>query len=287
MKPLVISFSGGRTSAYMTKLLQEKYRNKREIITIFANTGKEREETLEFVNQCDKSFGFKTNWIESYQHHGQRKSPGFRIVDFESASRNGEPFEDMIKKHGIPNVSFPHCSRELKKRPIENFLKKIGVNEYDMALGIRLDEPKRLTPKPKIIYPLHREFPTTKLMVNQWWSKQPFDLRLKDYEGNCDLCWKKSKRKILTLLLESPSRMDWWNTMELKYGDYIPNGQSSHRQLPITFFRDNESVIELLEESKLPFKKQEDAFTLEQLMFTQMEFDFEEFGCGANSCEPF
>lgn len=287
MKPLVISFSGGRTSAYMTKLLQEKYGNKREIITIFANTGKEREETLEFVNQCDKSFGFKTTWIESYQHHGQRKSPGFRIVDFESASRNGEPFEDMIKKHGIPNISFPHCSRELKKRPIENFLKKIGVNEYDMALGIRLDEPKRLAPKPKIIYPLHREFPTTKLMVNQWWSKQPFDLRLKDYEGNCDLCWKKSKRKILTLLLESPSRMDWWNTMELKYGDYIPTGQSSHRQLPITFFRDNESVLELLEESKLPFKKQEDAFTLEQLMFTQMEFDFEEFGCGANSCEPF
>lgn len=119
MKPLVISFSGGRTSAYMTKLLQEKYGNKREIITIFANTGKEREETLEFVNECDKSFGFRTTWIESYQHHGQRKSPGFRIVDFESASRNGEPFEDMIRKHGIPNVSFPHCSRELKKRPIE------------------------------------------------------------------------------------------------------------------------------------------------------------------------
>lgn len=287
MKPLVISFSGGRTSAYMTKLLQEKYKNKREIITIFANTGKEREETLEFVNQCDKSFGFKTTWIEIYQHHGQRKSPGFRIVDFESASRNGEPFEDMIRKHGIPNVSFPHCSRELKKRPIENFLKKIGVNEYEMALGIRLDEPKRLTPKPNIIYPLHREFPTTKLMVNQWWSKQQFDLQLKDYEGNCDLCWKKSKRKILTLLLENPSRMHWWNNMELKYGDYIPTGQSSHRQLPITFFRDNESVLELLEESKLPFKKQEDAFTLEQLMFTQMEFDFEEFGCGANSCEPF
>lgn len=156
-----------------------------------------------------------------------------------------------------------------------------------MALGIRLDEPKRLTPKPNIIYPLHREFPTTKLIVNQWWSKQQFDLQLKDYEGNCDLCWKKSKRKILTLLLENPSRMHWWNTMELKYGDYIPTGQSSHRQLPITFFRDNESVLELLEESKLPFKKQEDAFTLEQLMFTQMEFDFEEFGCGSNSCEPF
>lgn len=287
MKPLVISFSGGRTSAYMTKLLQEKYRNKREIITIFANTGKEREETLKFVNQCDESFGFKTTWIESYQHHGQRKSPGFRIVDFKSASRNGEPFEDMIRKHGIPNVSFPHCSRELKKRPIENFLKKIGVKEYEMAIGIRVDEPKRLAPKPNIIYPLHREFPTTKLMVNQWWSKQQFNLQLKDYEGNCDLCWKKSKRKILTLLLENPSRMDWWNDMELKYGDYIPIGQSSHRQLPITFFRDNESVLELLEESKLPFKKQEDAFTLEQLMFTQMEFDFEEFGCGVNSCEPF
>ena len=49
MKPLVISFSGGKTSAYMAKLLIDKYNGKRRIVTVFANTGKEREETLLFL----------------------------------------------------------------------------------------------------------------------------------------------------------------------------------------------------------------------------------------------
>lgn len=287
MKPLVISFSGGRTSAYMTKLLLDKYSGKRDIIVVFANTGREREETLAFVHKCDIVMGFSVVWLESIQFHGQKKSAGYRIVDFNSANRTGAPFEDMIIKHGIPNQVFPHCSRELKTNPIKKYLKDIGLKNYEIALGIRADEPKRLTKKKNIIYPLHLEFPTTKLMVNQWWHKQPFNLELKDYEGNCDMCWKKSKRKHLTLLIEHPEYMEWWNDMEIKYGQFVPPTQAAHRVTPITFFRQNESIQDLAEDSKQPFIKQEDAFTLEQLMFSEPELDFEEAGCGKASCEPF
>ena len=94
----------------MAKLLVDKYKGKRDIYTIFANTGKEREETLEFVNMCDIEFSLNVVWIESVQNHGKRQSASFKIVNFESASRKGEPFEDMIKKHGIPNKVFPHCT---------------------------------------------------------------------------------------------------------------------------------------------------------------------------------
>ena len=62
---LRISFSGGRTSAYMTKWMIENLKDKYEMIVCFANTGKEREETLEFVDKCDKKFGFNVVWIES------------------------------------------------------------------------------------------------------------------------------------------------------------------------------------------------------------------------------
>lgn len=44
MRNLVISFSGGETSAYMTHLLLSKYRVwYREVVVVFANTGQEME----------------------------------------------------------------------------------------------------------------------------------------------------------------------------------------------------------------------------------------------------
>jgi len=288
MKPLVISFSGGRTSAYMTWRLLDKYKGKREILVVFANTGKEREETLQFIHDCDTHYNFGTVWLESVQYHGKRKAAGYKLVTFETANRMGAPFEDMIKKHGIPNAAFPHCSRELKKNPINAYIREyLKWKDYEIALGIRADEPKRLTKKPKVIYPLAYEFPSTKLSVNQWWHRNRFNLNLKDYEGNCNMCWKKSKRKLLTILVENHEYGDWWNEMEVKYGEFVPPTQSAHRVTPITFFRQSESMQELLEDSKLSFRRQEDAFKLDELMFFEPELDFEETGCGKASCEPF
>jgi 3'-phosphoadenosine 5'-phosphosulfate sulfotransferase (PAPS reductase)/FAD synthetase len=58
MDNILISFSGGRTSAFMCKLIlsSPKYANSKKLI-LFANTGKENEETLKFVNKCDKEWG--------------------------------------------------------------------------------------------------------------------------------------------------------------------------------------------------------------------------------------
>lgn len=288
MKPLVISFSGGRTSAYMTYLLLNKYKTKREILVIFANTGKEREETLEFINNCDKYFGFNTVWIETVQHFKKGVGARYKIVNFETACRHGLPFESVIQKHGLPNMAYPHCSREMKKTPITAYIRNfLKWQEYDIALGIRADEPKRLGKKPNVIYPLANEFPCNKLMVNKWWANQPFNLQLKDYEGNCDMCWKKSKRKLLTIISENPNLANWWNEMEIKYGNYIPIGQEAKRLTPITFFRQNESASDLIEDSKIPFIHQPDAYTLDQLMFSLPEFDFEDGECGKSSCEAF
>jgi hypothetical protein len=283
---LLISFSGGRTSACMTYWLLNNMQHKYKMVVMFANTGKEREETLEFIKECDDKLRFGTIWIESVQNHNQRKTPDFRIVNFETANRTGAPFEDMIKKHGIPNTVFKTCSRELKHYPIKNFIKKsLKWKKYKIALGIRIDEPIRLTPKDHVIYPFAHLHPMTKLMVNQWWHNQPFNLRLKDYEGNCDMCWKKSKRKLLTIIVEHPEYAQWWNEMEIKYGNFVPPTQAKGRVTPITFFREKESAAELIEDSQDEFKLATDAFTLEELMFSDPNLDFTD-GC-AESCEPF
>ena len=158
---------------------------------------------------------------------------------------------------------------------------------YEVALGIRVDEIKRASPKPRIVYPLAHEFPTTKFTINKWWSQQAFDLQLKGYEGNCDLCWKKSKRKLLTVLVEHPEYVQWWNEMEIKYGNYVPESHKHNQniELPFTFFRNHESAQDLVEDSQHPFRKATDDFSLAQLMHSEPELDFTN-GC-EESCEAF
>ena len=101
---LLISFSGGETSAYMAYKLLEQYRyTDTEIVVVFANTGQEHEETLRFVDACDKAFDLNCVWIEALPQYVRGSGTLAKVVGFESASRNGEPFEAVIKKYGIPN----------------------------------------------------------------------------------------------------------------------------------------------------------------------------------------
>ena len=92
IEPTVISFSGGRTSAYMLwRVLQSNNGLPDDAIVCFANTGKEEEATLEFVRDCEKNWNVPIVWLE-YADNEQK----FEIVNFETASRNGEPFEMLI-----------------------------------------------------------------------------------------------------------------------------------------------------------------------------------------------
>ena len=80
-----VSFSGGRSSAMMAKIMVDNYTND-ELIFTFANTGKELPETLDFVNDCDKAWNLNVVWIEYCPINK------FKVVDYESASRDGLPF---------------------------------------------------------------------------------------------------------------------------------------------------------------------------------------------------
>lgn len=253
---LLISFSGGRTSAYMTWWLLNNMKPKYEMIVVFANTGKEREETLQFVNNCDINFNFNTIWIEASVNKVNNKGTTHVITNFNDAKRNGEPFEDVISKYGIPNQTAPHCSRELKKQPISSYAKSIGWKKYYTALGIRSDEPKRLDwaskRKNKFIY-FAELFYVTKSDVNNFWSKQSFDLKLKSYEGNCDLCWKKGLRKLMTIVKENPEFAEWWREMDKKYSMFTPKSRENKAKPPYKFFRDNMTIDDIIEESKFDF----------------------------------
>lgn len=223
-KPILISFSGGRTSAFMAKFLME-YEPYQSIpkVVCFANTGKEFEATLEFVENCDREFGLNVVWLEANVNPEKGSGTSFKVCDFLSASRNGEPFEAVIKKYGIPAKQFPHCTRELKQKPIKKYMQSLGYKKWITALGIRHDEPHRINRRPDgntmaPFLPLVDILKVDEAFIRNWWDRQSFDLDLKDYQSNCDLCWKKSKRKRLTLISEKSNTAEWWKNMEMKYG---------------------------------------------------------------------
>ena len=254
---LLISFSGGETSAYMTyNMLRKWAHGYDEIKVVFANTGQENEATLEFVDMCDRQFGFGTVWVEAVVHHGKRKACTAKVTSFERASRDGQPFEDVIQKYGVPNQAFPHCTRELKLSPIYAYTDALGWarGSYDVAVGIRADEIDRMAAdaqKRRIIYPLIKPYPTTKPQINTWWAAQPFRLSLKGYEGNCKWCWKKSDRKLLTILQETPNVFAFPARMERLYGRVGPEFKRHAAELPAdysrTFFRKNRSALDLID----------------------------------------
>lgn len=240
MKPLLISFSGGRTSGMMTAILQD-YQPERPKAIVFANTGKEHEKTLEFVSECDKRWGLGVVWVEAVIHPEAGKGTTHKIVSFETASRKGEPYEAMLKKYGIPSVAFPHCTRELKLRPIEHYVKTVlGWGDYDRAIGLRADERHR---EAGYFYPL-MEYGIDKQMVNEWWSRQPFNLDLEEFEGNCDLCFKKSDKKLVKAINKTKSALVWWEEMERKYA-HLEHGNRSAKLEPSYFFRGNRSADEM------------------------------------------
>lgn len=294
---LLISFSGGRTSAFMTKWLIDNYKDKYEMIVVYANTGKEREETLDFVEKCDKYFGLNCIWVEAITNPERGKGVRSKVVNYKTASRNGEPFEAMVAKHGMPSIKSPHCTRELKRYTIQAYARSIGWKKYYTAIGYRVDEFDRAAPdwkKQRHIYPLISNIPTTKNDINKFWSDQPFDLELKTYEGNCDLCFKKSFRKLMTIANETPETVIWWAELERKYSAFIPEGKKHNPLMkpPIYCFRQNTSIYSIIEMAKQPFEKAVDESQYKpeykQLsLYDLYELDVTE-GCGnSESCEVF
>jgi 3'-phosphoadenosine 5'-phosphosulfate sulfotransferase (PAPS reductase)/FAD synthetase len=225
--PTCISFSGGRTSAYMLwRVLQAHQMSlPPEAVVCFANTGKEDEATLRFVQDCSERWNVQIVWLE-YQA-AEETADRWRMVDFNTASRNGEPFEALIKvRNYLPNPVARFCTVELKVRAIHRYLKTIGWTQWDSMLGIRADEQRRLAKIGNQDYGKHEEkcaplgqVGITKEHVGEFWRSQPFDLGLPNnngvtMHGNCDLCFLKGGAQVLSLIAEKPERAVWWAKME-------------------------------------------------------------------------
>lgn len=243
LEPTCISFSGGRTSAYMLYRVLEAHKMSLpdEAIVCFANTGKEDEATLKFVNDCSVNWNVPIVWLEYTD--AEESKDRWKQVTYKTASRNGEPFEAVIrKKNYLPNPVTRFCTIEMKIRTIANYLLSIGMcekrshGEYMSWVGIRADEPRRAAKIPRDRTPLVAAG-VSKEMVGEFWRNQPFDLELPNingvtYHGNCDLCFLKGASQTISLITEKPERAVWWAKMEALALASKPDGARFRKDRP-------------------------------------------------------
>jgi 3'-phosphoadenosine 5'-phosphosulfate sulfotransferase (PAPS reductase)/FAD synthetase len=215
-----ISFSGGRTSGYMLHQIAEANGGIPDRCkVVFANTGREMPQTLDFVQECGDRWGIPITWVEYIDD-----APRFTVVSHNSASRDGEPFEALIRRRKyLPNQQARFCTGDLKVKPSAKYLISLGWDKWMSALGIRADEMRRVNREPQRErwqrwYPL-ADAGITKHHVMAFWKKQPFDLRLPNVKGNtalgnCDGCFLKSEATLAMLARDYPERHAWWERME-------------------------------------------------------------------------
>ena len=195
---IMVSFSGGRTSAYMCWWLKEYMSHLYNFHFVYANTGLEHQKTLEFVDKVDKYLNLELTWIKTVISKEFGVGEGYTVVDYETACRGNRLFKNMCSVYGLPNSSFLYCTRVLKTVPIKKFAQDyFGKSNFIQALGIRFDEPKRYSDNFKeFLQPLAQFTKITKQDVLDFWKVQPFDLEIEEHYGNCVTCYKKSDKKL-------------------------------------------------------------------------------------------
>jgi hypothetical protein len=252
-KDLLISVSGGRSSAMVARHIQtnDKYKDFNKVY-VFANTGMERPETIDFLKNIEKHWGIDLIKVEGVYSTEMGVGIKHKIVEWDELDMKAKVFENAIEHKnkgdysGLPNQAAPFCSGTMKTMPIEHFAKTYLEKDYLMAIGMRKEDmPKRITwaeirEEKRKIYPLITDFeyPIGQHELNIWWSKQPFKLEIHGKLGNCELCWKKSTTNLVETIRHGTRFVDWIRTMEAKYED--------------TMFRNRMSIDELVKLAEQP-----------------------------------
>lgn len=184
----VINFSGGKTSAYMTI---HEYRE--GDFVIFCDTGREHPKTYKFIND-----------FEAHEN-----IPVIRL-SYEGGFRNL-----LNKKKQIPNNFKRFCTLELKIRTARRYLVANKIREYENLVGFRFDEPLRVKRRKSNWKKVYDKFPLyekgiDKAMINDYWSKKPYNLEIPSILGNCTLCFMKGKNAIISILSQYPELADEW-----------------------------------------------------------------------------
>lgn len=214
----VVSFSGGRTSAKLV-LLAINIFGVENVVVIFMDTGAEHPLTYKFIRQLVEAFE-----VEIVCLRGDFSAPlgggvGYKVVALDDCKFDLVPFKEMMEKYGVPYIGGMFCTDRMKLKPYKKYCDdKFGKGNYETILGIRIDEPRRLSPKKGITY-LADFCDDEKQDIIDWWSEQVFDLEIDEWLGNCVFCPKKSNLKLAAAQRDEPGLYLEW--LEMLYSGSV------------------------------------------------------------------
>lgn len=116
----VVSFSGGRTSAYLCYLMLEKF-GKENVDFIFMDTGFEHQKTYEFITNVNKEFNLGLVCLRGDFSTPLGVGVNYNTVSIDSLSCDLTPFKAMIGKYGVPYIGGMFCTDRMKLTPFKKY----------------------------------------------------------------------------------------------------------------------------------------------------------------------
>lgn len=199
---VAVSFSGGRTSAYLVHCMEQRRLSGEDVRYLFMDTGAEHPETYKFIRNVVKHWKIDLICLRVVVNPVLGKANSYRQISIDEIGPDLQPWRDVCSKYGTPYVHGAFCTRTMKLEPFERYCKD-QFEDFETWLGIRADEPLRLKPREGIHY-LAEVCDFDKQDVIDWWKKQPFDLGIPEHLGNCVFCVKKGINKIALAARDEP-----------------------------------------------------------------------------------
>ena len=237
----VVSFSGGRTSAYLCKLMIEGF-GRENVDFVYMDTGAEHPKTYEFIRNVNAEFKLNLVCLRIEFSDTLGVGNSYNEVSIDNIKYDLNPFSEMMIKYGSPYIGGMFCTDRMKLTSFKKYCDNAyGKNNYETWLGIRSDEPNRLTSKKGIRY-MAEITDAEKGDVLDFWSEMPFDLEIPEWLGNCVFCPKKSNLKLAAAQRDEPELYLQW--LDMLYSDTVRvDDKTGHWS---KMYRGNQSLEQLI-----------------------------------------
>lgn len=239
--PQIVSFSGGRTSAYLVHLMEKRRKAGEDIRYVFMDTGAEHPDTYKFIREVVTRWSIDLTCLRVDVNPELGKGNGYRILDIDEIGPDLQPWIDITKKYGTPYFGGAFCTRAMKIEVCNHYCKD-NFEDHVSWLGMRIDEPARIWGES--IFRLMRKMSFDDYMMGSLYRELSGIETIQDmvemleprFLLDSDLAKKiagrvidirKSKQRFMAEIteFEKPDILDWWSKQpfDLQIPEHLGN----------------------------------------------------------------